>query len=122
MKTYSRHDFTREERAARAKVAISAAFESKEQAFLDFVLSHYVRVGVQELDQEKLTPLLRLKYINSIADAVAHLADRGESHHAAGCKRSVFGLSYHLRLYAIQLRATPWRAPVAKRIGAFDNG
>ena len=40
MKTYSRHDFTREERAARAKVAISAAFESKEQAFLDFVLSH----------------------------------------------------------------------------------
>ena len=45
MKTYSRHDFTREERAARAKVAISAAFESKEQAFLDFVLSHYVRVG-----------------------------------------------------------------------------
>lgn len=71
MKTYSRHDFTREERAARAKVAISAAFESKEQAFLDFVLSHYVRVGVQELDQEKLTPLLRLKYNNSIADAVA---------------------------------------------------
>jgi hypothetical protein len=30
MKTYSRHDFTREERAARAKVAISAAFESKD--------------------------------------------------------------------------------------------
>jgi hypothetical protein len=28
---------------------------------------------VQELDQEKLTPLLRLKYNNSIADAVAHL-------------------------------------------------
>ena len=49
MKTYSRHDFTREERAARAKVAISAAFESKEQAFLDFVLSHYVRVGVQSV-------------------------------------------------------------------------
>jgi hypothetical protein len=40
VKTYSRHDFTREERAASAKVAISAAFESKEQAFLDFVLSH----------------------------------------------------------------------------------
>jgi len=73
MKTYSRHDFTREERAARAKVAISTAFESKEQVFLDFVLSHYVRVGVQELDQEKLTTLLRLKYNDSIADAVAHL-------------------------------------------------
>ena len=37
MKTYSRHDFTREERAARAKVAISAAFESEEQAFLDSI-------------------------------------------------------------------------------------
>ncbi|MEP7307057.1 MAG: hypothetical protein ABJA98_16215 [Acidobacteriota bacterium] len=28
---------------------------------------------MQELDQEKLTPLLRLKYNNSIADAVADL-------------------------------------------------
>jgi type I restriction enzyme R subunit len=37
--------------------------------FLDFVLSHYVRVGVEELDQERLTPLLRLKYHDSIADA-----------------------------------------------------
>jgi type I restriction enzyme R subunit len=31
-----------------------------------------VRVGVEELDQEKLTPLLKLKY-NSIADALADL-------------------------------------------------
>ena len=37
------------------------------------MLSHYVSEGVQELDQEKLTPLLRLKYHNSIADAVADL-------------------------------------------------
>ena len=41
--------------------------------FLDFVLSHYVSVGVEELDQAKLTPLLRLKYHDSIADAVADL-------------------------------------------------
>ena len=40
---------------------------------LDFVLSHYVKVGVDELDQEKLTPLLRLKYKDSIADALADL-------------------------------------------------
>ncbi len=40
---------------------------------LDFVLQHYVAVGVEELDQEKLTPLLRLKYKNSISDAVADL-------------------------------------------------
>ena len=35
--------------------------------------SHYVSVSVGELDQEKLTPLLRLKYHDSIADAVADL-------------------------------------------------
>ena len=49
------------------------SFNTKQQVFLDFVLSHYVTVGVDELDQEKLTPLLRLKYHNSIADAVADL-------------------------------------------------
>jgi type I restriction enzyme, R subunit len=32
-----------------------------------------VSVGVDELDTDKLTPLLRLKYHNSIADAVADL-------------------------------------------------
>jgi type I restriction enzyme, R subunit len=32
-----------------------------------------LREGVRELDQEKLTPLLRLKYHDSIADAVADL-------------------------------------------------
>ena len=42
------------------------------------MLSHYVRVGVEELDQEKLTPLLRLKYHDSIADAVADLGQPDE--------------------------------------------
>ena len=35
-------------------------------------------VGVEELDQEKLTPLLRLKYHDSIADAVADLGEPTE--------------------------------------------
>ena len=30
-------------------------------------------MGVEEFEQEKLTPLLRLKYQNSIADALADL-------------------------------------------------
>ena len=64
---------TREERAARAKLVITTHFNTKQQVFLDFVLSHYVSVGVEELDQAKLTPLLRLKYHDSIADAVADL-------------------------------------------------
>ena len=70
---YALPTLTREERAARAKVAMSAQFNSKQRAFIDFVLAHYVCEGVRELDQEKLTPLLRLKYHDSIADAVADL-------------------------------------------------
>ena len=35
--------------------------------------SEIVAVGVDELDQEKLTPLVRLQYHDSIADAVADL-------------------------------------------------
>ena len=70
---YALPTLTREERASRAKIEISVHFNSKQQEFLDFVLSHYVRVGVEELDQEKLTPLLRLRYHDSIADAVADL-------------------------------------------------
>jgi type I restriction enzyme R subunit len=69
---------TREERAATARVQIGARFGSRQQAFLDFVLSHYVRVGVEELDQEKLTPLLRLRYHDSLSDAVADLGKADE--------------------------------------------
>jgi len=70
---YAIPPLTREDRATQAKTVISTHFSNKQQAFLDFVLSHYVRVGVEELDQAKLTPLLRLKYHDSIADAVADL-------------------------------------------------
>lgn len=64
---------TREERATRARLAIGRRFSDKQQAFIDFVLAHYIRVGVEELDKQKLTPLLLLKYHDSIADAVADL-------------------------------------------------
>jgi hypothetical protein len=70
---YALPTLTREERAAKAKVEISTRFNSKQQAFLAFVLSHYLRIGVEELDQGKLRPLLLLKYHNAIADAVADL-------------------------------------------------
>jgi len=70
---YALAPLTREERAARAKLEISDHFTRKQQAFLDFVLAQYVKVGVEELAQEKLSPLLKLKYHNAIADAVADL-------------------------------------------------
>lgn len=70
---YALPPLTRENRAAMAKSAFSTHFSRKQQVFLDFVLSHYVRQGVQELDRDKLTPLLRLRYHNSISDAIADL-------------------------------------------------
>lgn len=70
---YALPPLTREERATRAKIAVDARFNAKQQVFLAFVLSQYVKVGVGELDRAKLSPLLKLKYNNAIADAVADL-------------------------------------------------
>ena len=69
---------TRVERANQARVHINSQFTAKQQAFLDFVLQHYVTEGVEELGQNKLNPLLRLKYHDSIADAVADLGGKPE--------------------------------------------
>lgn len=75
---YALTPLTREERAVKAKIEITTHFNSKQQVFLDFVLSYYVRVGVEELDREKLRALLLLKYHNAIADAVADLGSAEE--------------------------------------------
>ncbi|MDH0686195.1 MULTISPECIES: EcoAI/FtnUII family type I restriction enzme subunit R [Alcaligenaceae] len=63
---------TREQRADAAKVAAAQGLTDKQQAFVDFVLAQYVKQGVDELDQEKLSPLLRLKY-RALPDAFAEL-------------------------------------------------
>ena len=71
--SFALQPITRKERAAHAADSINANFNNKQQAFLDFVLAHYVKDGVEELDQEKLRPLLLLKYHDSISAAVADL-------------------------------------------------
>ncbi|MGV3628896.1 MAG: EcoAI/FtnUII family type I restriction enzme subunit R [Betaproteobacteria bacterium] len=78
---YALAPLTREERANRAMAVVSTHFNGKQQMFIDFVLSHYISVGVEELEQEKLTPLLRLKYRDSLADAVADLGQPEEIGH-----------------------------------------
>ncbi|MBU1410721.1 restriction endonuclease subunit R, partial [Myxococcota bacterium] len=70
---YALAPLTREVRADSARVYVHGHFEEKQRAFLDFVLQHYVRVGVEELDQEKLKPLLLLQYHDSLQDALAEL-------------------------------------------------
>ena len=59
---------TRAERAASAKSATAAEFTDKQRAFVDFVLAQYVKQGVDELDQEKLAPLLQPRY-RALGDA-----------------------------------------------------
>jgi type I restriction enzyme R subunit len=74
---YTLPPLTRDDRAKKAKVILPDHFNSKQQVFLDFVLSQYVQVGVQELAKEKLKDLLKLKY-SAISDAVAELGSACE--------------------------------------------
>lgn len=68
---------SREERATTAKAATTLALTDKQCAFVSFVLSQYVKQGVDELDLEKLPPLLRLRY-GALADAFAELGQPDE--------------------------------------------
>jgi type I restriction enzyme R subunit len=63
---------SREKRAEAARAAAAGEFTDKQQAFIDFVLTQYVKQGVDELDAEKLSPLLRLRY-KALNDAFAEL-------------------------------------------------
>jgi type I restriction enzyme R subunit len=63
---------TREERVETRRDRIFSDYDVKLQAFLDFVLSQYVKEGVGELDQAKLPDLLELKY-RAVSDAAAEL-------------------------------------------------
>lgn len=49
-------------------------YDSKQQEFLNFVLSQYVKQGVDELDDTKLGDLLILKY-DAIGDAKKELGN-----------------------------------------------
>ena len=81
---------TRVDRAAVASAAAALEFTEKQQAFIGFVLAQYIRQGVDELDPEKLSPLLKLKYKNAIADAFADLG-RPEQ-----VRRAFVGFQRHL--------------------------
>lgn len=55
-----------------AKAAAALGLTDKQRAFVNFVLAQYVSQGVDELDAEKLSPLLQLRY-RALPDAFAQL-------------------------------------------------
>ena len=75
---YVRAPVTRRQRATHAHEASAMEFGVRQQAFIEFVLGHYVAQGVGELDAEKLSPLLKLRYNNAMADAVKDLGTANE--------------------------------------------
>ncbi|ADI30166.1 EcoAI/FtnUII family type I restriction enzme subunit R [Methylotenera versatilis] len=77
---FALHPLSRADRAEVAKGKVHEYFNDKQQAFLDFVLTQYVKQGVDELNQEKLRGLLELKY-QSIHDATETLGKAAEIRH-----------------------------------------
>jgi len=81
---------TRQERAGGNRERILAGHNNKLQAFLDFVLSQYVKEGVDELDLTKLPDLLELKY-QTVSDAATQLGNVKQIHEAfVGFQRHLY--------------------------------
>lgn len=87
---FASQPITRAQRVAATKDTIFSHYhDSKQQAFLDFVLSKYVDEGVCELSQEKLPILLNIKY-RAMTDAVAELGS------TTSIKNMFIGFQQHL--------------------------
>jgi len=61
--SFARQPISRELRVAKAQSKIFAFLSNEHKQFLEFVLSKYIETGVEELDQDKLPELLKLKYM-----------------------------------------------------------
>lgn len=82
---------TRQARVDQQKPAIFANYtDYRQREFIEFVLKHYVRGGVDELDYRKLPGLLELKY-HAVADAEGVLGDaRGIRELFVGFQRGLY--------------------------------
>ena len=70
---FHRNMIPRLERAEKAKIHFDS-YNAEQQEFLNYVLDQYVKAGVSELDDAKLSQLLILKY-HAIPDAKQALGD-----------------------------------------------
>lgn len=74
---YSKKPVERSTRVAKAESQIYKSLKDKEKEFIDFVLSKYVEGGVDELDINRLSSLVKLKY-KSLHDGQKVLGDVDE--------------------------------------------
>jgi type I restriction enzyme R subunit len=65
---FNRNVLTREERVLKAKDNILNLLSEKQKDFINFILSNYIKEGIDELDIKKLPTAIRSKY-NTIEDA-----------------------------------------------------
>ena len=76
--SYANKPITRLERASRAEDNIYSFLKDKQQReFIDFVLSNYVKNGIDELDDRNLGTIITNKY-RSITDAEQELGNTDE--------------------------------------------
>ena len=85
---------TREIRVAAAQSTIFSTLNNQQKEFIEFVLNKYIETGVEELNQEKLPDLLKIKY-QSLEDAKEELGEVKDI-------SSLF-LSFQRHLYASDL-------------------
>ena len=71
---YSKDMLTRQQRVENHKIAIFDNIQSRQHAFIDFVLQQYIKNGVGELDDERIGALINLKY-GSPTDAIQQLGN-----------------------------------------------
>jgi len=74
---YALPTVTREERVEVRKDLLFQDYSDPQKEFIDFILSHYVDQGIEELNQAKIKSFIDLKY-GSIPDAVSSLGSVSE--------------------------------------------
>lgn len=59
---FARQLISREERVSKTKQSITNSLNNQQKEFIEFVLEQYIEKGVDELNEEKIPDLIKLKY------------------------------------------------------------
>jgi type I restriction enzyme R subunit len=86
---YSKQPISRIERVTKAEDKIHANLNDRQKEFIDFVLERYALGGVEELDMDRLSDLITLKY-RTVSDGQRALGD------IDGIKNMFIGFQKHL--------------------------